>query len=368
MEMDGPDQCPEDRNPAKLYIGVFILLGLVVSYAPQLFKIYRIKSSEGLSSYFLGLGMIGTISTWLNTFMLQFAAMKCCQTHWSADVCFQNTLGFTQMTVQATCFTALFTLYYSFYPTILKYRTSPASSIRVPPTRAKTQYSAAYRSALYVVMICIFFLAIAVITSISTLIVGAHDPNRTAIEGIAGVWGGIATLTGITQFLPQIWHTFSLRRPGALSIETLLMQCPGSFLFAYSLAIQPRTNWSSWLPFFAAGTLQFILLALCTYFLCINPGVIIGNPEDRERLLGPSDEEVPIPTDESNRTAGDRMVDVTLEQEHVEGDDIMDGGTRGIVGTRQGSPDANRPRLDSDRPKTYHTLSRARGNSGIESE
>jgi len=53
---------------------------------------------------------------------------------------------------------------------------------------------------------------------------------------------------------------------GALSIPTMLIQCPGSFIFVYSLAIQPGTNPTSWLSYFVTGTLQGILLSMCIVF------------------------------------------------------------------------------------------------------
>ena len=120
------------------------------------------------------------------------------------------------------------------------------------------------------------------------------------------------------------------------------MQTPGSFLFAYSLAIQPRTNWTSWLPFFAAGLLQFVLLVLCTYFICSNPAldndVIHGSVDERERLLGSSDEAVPITYDHSPQG----RVQTVHEQEASSEDTEV--ARHVIVGTRQGSPDANSKR------------------------
>ncbi|TPX30540.1 hypothetical protein SmJEL517_g05927 [Synchytrium microbalum] len=326
---DDDETCPEERNATKLYIGVFILLGLILSYAPQLGKIHKIRSSEGLSPYFLGLGLVGTAATWLNTLMLQFAAMQCCQTHWSPAVCFENTLGFTQMSVQAVPISSRFVLFYIYFPPYLKYPDSP-----------RRIYGPAYTTSLWVLVVCISYIIASVAISAVTLVTGAGDPNRTAIEGVAGIWGGVATLTGVVQFIPQIWHTFWLGHPGALSVETLIMQCPGSFLFAYSLAIQPRTNWTSWLPFFVGGILQFVLLALCTYFICRNPAVI--DSEERERLLGSIDEEVIIPD--------------AVDNDGADGVDAEDEA-------RSPSPSAPpvETRLDQGRPRSYQTMGRAKG-------
>ena len=43
----------------------------------------------------------------------------------------------------------------------------------------------------------------------------------------------------------------------------MFIQSPGSFLFAYSLAIRPGVNWSSWITYLCTGILQGVLLGMC---------------------------------------------------------------------------------------------------------
>ena len=56
----------------------------------------------------------------------------------------------------------------------------------------------------------------------------------------------------------------------------MCIQSPGSFLFAYSLAVRPGTNWSSWVTYLCTGVLQFVLLAMCIVWR------IRENREDRK--------------------------------------------------------------------------------------
>lgn len=49
----------------------------------------------------------------------------------------------------------------------------------------------------------------------------------------------------------------------SLSIPMMCIQSPGSFLFAYSIAIRPQTNWSSWITYVCTGILQAVLLGMC---------------------------------------------------------------------------------------------------------
>ncbi len=53
---------------------------------------------------------------------------------------------------------------------------------------------------------------------------------------------------------------------GALSIPAMAMQAPGSFLFCYTIAQSPGTNFTSWITYFVGGCLQSVLLFICLYY------------------------------------------------------------------------------------------------------
>jgi hypothetical protein len=56
----------------------------------------------------------------------------------------------------------------------------------------------------------------------------------------------------------------------------MCIQSPGSFLFAYSIAVRPGTNWSTWITYLCTGILQGVLLAMCVAWR------IKENREDRK--------------------------------------------------------------------------------------
>lgn len=51
----------------------------------------------------------------------------------------------------------------------------------------------------------------------------------------------------------------------------MLMQTPGSFLFCYTIAMSPGTNFTSWITYFVGGCLQGTLLILCIYYQYNSP-------------------------------------------------------------------------------------------------
>lgn len=68
------------------------------------------------------------------------------------------------------------------------------------------------------------------------------------------------------QYLPQILHTYHAKTVGAVSIPTMLIQVPGSYLMVYTLAVRPGVNASTWVSFLVSGTLQLVLCVLCVYY------------------------------------------------------------------------------------------------------
>jgi uncharacterized protein with PQ loop repeat len=104
--------------------------------------------------------------------------------------------------------------------------------------------------------------------------------SQFKLDLIATCFGILSTLTGVLQYFPQVIVTFRSKQFKSLSPATLMMQMPGSFLFAFSLALQPGTNWTSWISFIVCGSLQGLLIVM--YFVFPTP---LGALEEDEPLL-----------------------------------------------------------------------------------
>lgn len=91
---------------------------------------------------------------------------------------------------------------------------------------------------------------------------GFPSPVSTMIAWALGIFSMILSAL---QFIPQIHQTFQSQQIGALSLTTMLMQTPGSFIFCYTLALSPGINASTWLTYLVTGCLQGILLIICLY-------------------------------------------------------------------------------------------------------
>ncbi|GAA5992488.1 hypothetical protein JCM10908_000845 [Rhodotorula pacifica] len=115
-----------------------IILGLVVSYVPQWYRIVRHKNSEGFSPMFLLLGATSSASSLANIVTLQWSQIACCR-YLSAGQCFEQVLGIGQVLTQWLCFSTIFVLYLIYYPLSSKYvRSVPIASSALPTSHRRS--------------------------------------------------------------------------------------------------------------------------------------------------------------------------------------------------------------------------------------
>ncbi|KAJ9644583.1 hypothetical protein H2199_003546 [Coniosporium tulheliwenetii] len=221
-------RCDELANPslANFGVSIFILLGILVSYLPQHYRIIARRSSEGLSP---------TSRT----------DVGCCR-EISPFACGAALLGIAQVGVQWSCFFLIMLLFLVFFP-----RPSATDSENDPkgPT---------YRSALIVVGVSILHFLLVFLISITLL---ARFPETLQLW--ANILGISASVLASIQYLPQIYTTWKLQAVKSLSIPMMCIQTPGSFVFAASLAVRlGREGWSAWTVYLVTGCLQGVLLVM----------------------------------------------------------------------------------------------------------
>jgi uncharacterized protein with PQ loop repeat len=125
----------------------------------------------------------------------------------------------------------------------------------------KSMLSSEWRTSLIVAVCIAVHFAITLITSVLLIwLNGAADKETRQWAGVMGVF---SMCMAMIQYLPQIWKTWRAKTVGALSITMMLMQTPGGFLFAYSLAGREGTNWTTWITYLTSACLQGVLLIMC---------------------------------------------------------------------------------------------------------
>lgn len=90
-------------------ISLVLLIGILLSYLPQHFRIIARGTSYGLSPYFVLLGTTSATSAFANIIVLppSRTSIECCSVI-SGFACTAGLLGVAQITVQWVCFTIMY--------------------------------------------------------------------------------------------------------------------------------------------------------------------------------------------------------------------------------------------------------------------
>lgn len=75
-------------------------------------------------------------------------------------------------------------------------------------------------------------------------------PMNKVLDYVMGILG---TLTIIAQWIPQMYTTYKTKGPGSLSVITLVINAPGSFLNVILQFSANPAGVSVWLPYLFSG-------------------------------------------------------------------------------------------------------------------
>ncbi|KAI1435260.1 ATP synthase F0 [Xylaria sp. CBS 124048] len=233
------------------FISILIVLGILLSYLTQHYRIISRGSSEGISPYFVLLGVTSANAQFGNILTLPAsrADVACCKVV-SPLECTAGLLGIAQIGAQWICFAVILVLFLVFF------RRDDADLAEEELERDPDKPS--WRTALAVGGACLVHGLFVVIVSTSLAFAA---PAR--LGGWANSLGIMAAVLAAIQYLPQIWTTYKLKHAGSLSILMMTIQTPGGFLFAASLAARLGwAGWSSWGVYVLTAIMQGILLSM----------------------------------------------------------------------------------------------------------
>jgi len=126
------------------------------------------------------------------------------------------------------------------------------------PVEDEIEKQYTWKTAVAVAVLCLLHGLLVIIISVTLIVSRPHHLGTWA-----NVLGIIATILAAIQYLPQIWMTWHLGHVGSLSIPMMLIQTPGSFVWAGSLAARLGIEgWSTWGVFLVTGCLQGCLLGM----------------------------------------------------------------------------------------------------------
>ncbi|KAL3965491.1 hypothetical protein ACCO45_002495 [Purpureocillium lilacinum] len=237
-------ECERLKTPSylELIVSIFILIGLLISYLPQHYRIISRGTSEGISPYFVLLGTTSATAGFANILTVppSRAAIGCCKELETFE-CAAGLLGVAQLGMQWLCFALI--------------------EANVPQEELGGE-SPKWQTAVAVGLLCVVHgLIVIIVTGVFAIAL----PNHLTVW--ANVLGVMAAGLAAIQYVPQIWMTYHLKHVGSLSIPMMCIQTPGGFLFAASLyARLGPEGWSTWAIYLLTAVMQGTVLVLGVYY------------------------------------------------------------------------------------------------------
>ncbi|KAK6087605.1 hypothetical protein SCUP234_01763 [Seiridium cupressi] len=230
------------------------------SYLLQHYRIISRGTSEGISPYFVLLGVTSANSQFGNILTLpqSRADVSCCK-EVSPFECAAGLLGIAQIGVQWVCFAIILVLFLVFFrrdePDLDSDLDSDDEDVEdVDPESEQPTW----RTAIGVAALCLVQGLFVVIIS-AALALGAPS----YLGAWANVLGILSAALAAIQYIPQIWMTYRLKHAGSLSIPMMCVQTPGGLLFAASLGARLGwEGWSSWGVYVLTAIMQGIVLCM----------------------------------------------------------------------------------------------------------
>ncbi|KNE93225.1 hypothetical protein PSTG_13399 [Puccinia striiformis f. sp. tritici PST-78] len=112
--------CHFQHDQTSMVLSIIIVLGILISYLPQHYRIISSKSSHGISPWFLLLGSTSNTGSLVNAITLQWGVVRCCQVL-TPGQCAESLLGIIQVLLQWACFNIILILSLIYFPSDLKY-------------------------------------------------------------------------------------------------------------------------------------------------------------------------------------------------------------------------------------------------------
>ncbi|KAJ4390064.1 hypothetical protein N0V93_007537 [Gnomoniopsis smithogilvyi] len=266
--MDTPkDQCADLRDPGfvNLVVSIIIVIGMLISYMPQHYRIIVRGTSEGISPYFVLLGTTSATAGFANILTLPKSIQDagCCK-ELDTFECMAGVLGIVQLGVQWVCFAFVFVLFLVFF----RYTNANVSEEELEMAPEEPRWQTAVMVA---TVVLVHILVTVVVSAIIVLIFPSQLNGWAVFNGILAA--GLAAV----QYIPQIFMTYHLKHVGSLSVPMMCIQTPGGFLFAASLAVRLGwAGWSTWGIFLLTGIMQGILLGMALYYILIGTDTADG--------------------------------------------------------------------------------------------
>ena len=244
-------QCFHTVSPLWIAVGSLIMCGTVISLIPQLFRIVKLRSSHGISPFFVIVTTMRQLLGVLNVFCLH-----------SADFFGMLQISPSRTIPRELTFGNLFLLWILYLPVVSL--VFIFFDVKVRANRNADDIKREWKLSVFIscsVVVITFLIFIPMM-----ILVGIYGPASAPVLSYGRVVGTISALVTVCQYLPQIITTCRIKDNGSFSLVTLCIQAPGGTLNAIFMIFGNDEDWTTWLSTFSSAVQQWILLSIIVYY------------------------------------------------------------------------------------------------------
>jgi len=228
----GPN-CYEEPTYLNKILCTVLVVGVGVTFFPQWQKIYKRKTSEGVSFITFGILFLANFFVTQNSVLLRQEKLLCCS-ELTGVLCVLNNLATLQLAVTTLALTVSYTLILRYFP--------QTSDEGAPRTKSK---SIAY--------LWIMFCALLAILSVVGFFIytngGKGEQTRIWRERYAHAMGVLAAICQASVWAPQLYTSCKMKDEGSLSLTSLSFTTLGSFLILTFQTVVNNAPFSTAIPF-----------------------------------------------------------------------------------------------------------------------
>lgn len=245
--------CYHKVTPIWTSVGACVFVGTIISLIPQLIRIVRLKTSYGISPFFVFITSISQVLVVLNVFCLH-----------NADF-----FGVLQITPTRTIprlltFGNVFILWFLYLPIGLLYLIFFDRNERKKRNHKSIQRE--WKMGIVTISLLIFTsILFFIIYFIMGLMTGF---SSNAVIRYGQTLGTMSSIATIFQYLPQFIETCKIKDNGSLSLVTLAIQAPGGTINAIFMMVGNSDSWTTYISTFSSAIQQWGLLLLCIFYKC----------------------------------------------------------------------------------------------------
>jgi len=192
-----------------------------------------------------------------------------CCSKLSTQACTANLLPVLQLVVPWLCVFLIFALLAKYCIITEHCKEETPLLSKQPPSRIEALVDLLFVNNAYVTPLFIISIVITIFSiGVAGILVYFYGAASRVVVLYAQVYGIIALILLVIQYIPQIYLTHLKKEAGSLSIPMLVLQAPGSFAVVYFQAIMSHSSWTTWSPYLSTAIQQFLLIGQCAFYYC----------------------------------------------------------------------------------------------------